>query len=77
MKNLRHPQFQPVLLRHQQSINDRLEAHAGNNRLGNRLAEGITMSYESLSAIVPADEYKSAFSCYLHLLFFIWLWFLA
>jgi hypothetical protein len=33
----------------------------------NRLADGITISYNSLSAAVPADEYNLAFCCYLHL----------
>jgi hypothetical protein len=33
----------------------------GNNRFGNRLAEGIIIGCSSLSAIVPADEQKSAF----------------
>jgi hypothetical protein len=37
------------------------------SRLGNRLAEGITISFKSISAVVPADEYNSAFNCYLQL----------
>lgn len=42
-------------------------ARTHNNRFGNRLADGSAIGYNSLSAIVPADEYKSAFNCYLHL----------
>jgi hypothetical protein len=34
---------------------------AGNSRFGDRLAEGKTIGCSSLSAIVPADEQKSAF----------------
>ncbi len=41
--------------------------NAHNERFGNRLAEGITMSCSSLSAIVPADEQISAFCTYLRL----------
>jgi len=37
---------------------------AGNKRLGNRLAEGIIISNKSISAIVPADQYKLAFCLY-------------
>ena len=33
----------------------------GNSRFGNRLADGITIGCSSLSAVVSADEYKSAF----------------
>jgi hypothetical protein len=40
---------------------------AGNSRFGNRLAEGITISCNSISATVPAEEYKSVFNYYLHL----------
>jgi len=36
---------------------------AAYSRFGNRLDEGITISYKSVSAAVPAEEYKSAFNC--------------
>ena len=39
---------------------------AGNKKFGNRLAEGIIISNKSISAIVPADQYKLAF-CLLQL----------
>ena len=35
---------------------------AYNSRFGNRLADGITISYSSLSPAVPAEECKSVFS---------------
>jgi hypothetical protein len=34
---------------------------APNSRFGNRLAEGITIGYNPLSAAVPAEEYNSTF----------------
>jgi hypothetical protein len=40
---------------------------AANMGFGNRLADGITIGCSSLSAKVPADEQKSAFSIYLQL----------
>ncbi len=54
-----------------------MEKSAANNRFGNRLADGIAIGYNSISAIVPAGHYKLGFSCYLHLLFFNQLWFRA
>ena len=44
----------------------RINKAAGNKRFGNRLAEGIIISYKSISAIVSADQYKLAF-CLLQL----------
>ncbi len=35
-------------------------------RLGYRLAEGITISYKSISAAVPAEEYNQLFVGYFH-----------
>jgi hypothetical protein len=47
---------------------DRTESRtADNKRFGNRLADGITIGCNSLSAIVPADEQISAFCIYLGL----------
>jgi len=43
------------------------KAHAHSKRLGNRLANPITMSCHSLSAVVPAEEYNSAFNRYIQL----------
>jgi len=34
-----------------------------NSRFGNRLADGRAIGYKSISAIVPAEEYKSALNC--------------
>ena len=45
----------------------RVTEKAYNSRLGNKLVGGITISCKSISAVVPSDEYKSAFNCYLHL----------
>jgi hypothetical protein len=53
-----------------QNMIDKEEGYAHNSRFGNKLADGSTISYNSLSAVVPADKYKLAFSCYLHLWFF-------
>jgi hypothetical protein len=40
---------------------------AAYSRFGNRLADGRPISYKSLSAVVPAEEYNSTFNGYLHL----------
>ncbi|MDQ6812595.1 MAG: hypothetical protein M3040_02470 [Bacteroidota bacterium] len=48
-----------------------------NSGFGNRLAEGIPIGCSSLSAVVPADEQKSAFSIYLQLWYFTGLTFRA
>ncbi len=41
----------------------RQKQRTANNRFGNRLADGITIGYKSISAIVPAGHYKLSFSC--------------
>ena len=48
-------------------MKNRDEQTAAYIRFGNRLAEGITIGCSSLSATVPAEEYNSAFNCYLQL----------
>ena len=47
--------------------NKRIETRTHNNRFGNRLADGRTIGYKSISAIVTAWHYLIAFSYYLHL----------